>query len=245
MEIAVVEDNRADQSALVELLRRFGMDHRCLFDIVLFSSAGAFLEALDRARFPLVFMDIYMEEMDGIAAASRLREIDKSCLLVFLTSSTEFMPDAFSCHAFEYVTKPILPERLFTVLQDAMEILDLAPKYIELVSGRRTVAVFLRDIVSAVSDAHYLNIGLTNGTEIRTRLTMQRFWEMLDQDPRFVAVNKGIVLNADCVTEIENNCCVLENGTQFPIRVRDRVKVEQAVRAYHFAKIRSSQGHGG
>lgn len=244
MEIAVIEDNRADQETLAELLRRFGADNRCLLDVILFNSAGEFLKALDRTKFPIVFMDIYMEEMDGIAAASKLREMDKTCLLVFLTSSTDFMPDAFSCHAFEYVTKPILPERIFTVLRDALEILDITPKYIELASGRQTVSVFLRDIVFAISDAHYLNIGLSNGSEVRTRMTMQRFVEMLEQDPRFVPINKGIVLNADCVTEIENNCCVMENGMRFPIRVRDRVQVEQAVRAYHFAKIRSSQRHG-
>lgn len=244
MEIAVVDDNRTDQKELTELMHRFGADNHCLFNLVAFSNAGDFLKALDQTRFAIVFMDVYMEGISGITAAAKLREIDKNCLLIFLTSSTEFMPDAFACHAFEYITKPIAPERIFTVLQDAMEILDLVPKYIELVSGRRTVTVFLKDIVSAITDAHYLNIGLTNGSVVRIRMTMQSFLGMLGCDPRFVTVNKGIVLNADCVTEIENNCCVMESGMRFPIRVRDRVQVEQAVRSYHFAKIRNSQRHG-
>jgi len=243
MEIAVVEDSRTDQETLAELLRKFGADNHCLLDVALFSSTREFLDAFDRIKFPIVFMDIYMDGADGIDAASRLREIDKNCLLIFMTSSTEFMPQAFSVHAFEYITKPIVPERIFKVLRDALEILDAAPKYIQLTSGRRTVAVFLRDIASAVTDAHYLNIGLANGSMIRSRMTMKSFVELLDNDPRFVTVNKGILLNADYVTDIENNCCVMENGMRFPIRVRERVQVEKLVWEYHFAKIRRCQRH--
>ena len=35
----------------------------------------------------------------------------------------------------------------------------------------------------------------------------------------------------------------MENGAKFPIRVRDRLKIEQAVSDYHFGKIRERQAH--
>ena len=60
---------------------------------------------------------------------------------------------------------------------------------------------------------------------------------------RFISVNKGITLNADYIAEFENNCCILSNGSRFPVRIRDRRKTEQAVEDYNFWKIRSRQGH--
>lgn len=101
--------------------------------------------------------------------------------------------------------------------------------------------VFLADILSVVSDGHYLEISLTDGTVLRSRMTAGELLRLTGHDPRFLSVNKGIILNADYIREIENNCCTLENGAKFPIRVRRRLQIEQAVRDYHFEKIRSAQ----
>ncbi len=60
-----------------------------------------------------------MNGMDGVSAAKKLRENNGACLLIFLTSCGERMPEAFSCHAFEYIIKPFTPERVGNVLRDA------------------------------------------------------------------------------------------------------------------------------
>lgn len=56
-----------------------------------------------------------------------------------------------------------------------------------------------------------------------------------------ILLNKGIIVNADYIHEIADKCCILENGTQFPIRVRDHLKIEQAAQDYHLKKTRSRQ----
>ena len=48
-----------------------------------------------------------MKNGNGIETAQKLREGNDNSLLVFLTSSSDFMPDAFSCHALDYILKPI------------------------------------------------------------------------------------------------------------------------------------------
>lgn len=241
MQIAVVDDEEDFLREIAGLIQTFSERYRCQMDVTLFRDAETFLEVFQRTPFPVVFMDIYLKQLNGITAASRLRLLDKNCLLIFFTSSADFMPDAFSCHAFEYIVKPATPERVFAVLSDILEVLPSASEYIQVVSERKLVTLLLSEIVSAVTDAHYLNIGRTDGSVIRSRMTIQEFLHLVDQNPCFITVNKGIVLNADWITEFENNCCIMSNGTQFPIRVRDRVRVEQMVREYHFAKIRSRQ----
>lgn len=59
-----------------------------------------------------------MKHLSGVDTAKRMRADDSGCILVFLTSSMDFMPDAFSCHAFEYIVKPFTEERIFQVLED-------------------------------------------------------------------------------------------------------------------------------
>lgn len=184
-----------------------------------------------------------MEGMDGVAAALEMRKSDSGCLLVFLTSSTDFMPDAFSCHAFEYVTKPFSEKRIFDVLADAVKVLPQEQKYIELAADRKTVRVFLSDIASAATDAHYIMVTLADGRGLRCRMTMPEFMEKTGGDARFIPINKGIAVNAEFILEFKNGCCVMESGARFPVRVRDSARVEQMASDYHFEKIRSRQRH--
>ncbi len=243
MKIALVDDEQKCLDEMAQIFHDFGTQRCCQMEIVPFLNGEAFLEAFEDSGFSAVFMDIYMDGMDGVAAASKMRDLDNRCILVFLTSSTDFMPDAFSCHAFEYIIKPLSPQRIFQVLTDILEVLPPPQKYIEVISNRKTVRIFLDEVASVTTDAHYLDIGLTDGETLRCRMTMAEFLELTDRDSRFLPVNKGITINADYILEFKDNCCILENGTQFPTRVRNRLQIERAARDYHFRKIRERQAH--
>lgn len=117
------------------------------------------------------------------------------------------------------------------------------PKYIEVANGRKIVRVFLDEIASVVTDAHYLDITLSSGEKQRCRMTIPEFFDLTGRDPRFLPVNKGIMANADYILEFEDNCCIIEDGTRFPVRVRERLKIERAARDYHFGKIRERHAH--
>ena len=249
MKIALVDDESNYLDEIAGLICDFGTQHRCPMETVPFLNAESFLKAFENSSFSAhdsfnaVFMDIYMDGMDGVVAAQKIRNVDSRCVLVFLTSSTDFMPDAFSCHAFEYITKPFSPQRIFKVLTDILEVLPPLPKYIEIINGRKTLQIFLDEIFSVMTDAHYLDIAISGGEKLCCRMTMPEFVRLTDGDSRFLPINKGIMVNADCILEFENNCCVLENGTKLSIHIRDRLKIEQEARDYNFRKIRERQAH--
>lgn len=243
MNIALVDDDKNCLDEMAALCRAFSEQYRCHVEISAFTSGEAFLDAFEDGGFSVVFMDIYMDGIDGIDTALKMRGIDNKCLLVFVTSSAEFMPDAFSCHAFEYITKPFSPQRIPDVLADALKVLPVSQKYIEIANGRKTVRILLDDITAIMTDAHYLDITLVNGQKLRCRMTMSQFLERTQDDPRFIAVNKGITVNAEHIRDFADNCCVMENGTRFPMRVRDRLKIEQAALDYNFSKIHAHQGN--
>lgn len=244
MKIALVDDEQIHIDDMTRICREFGAENDIELDIYAFPDGESFLASLDKHIYSIVFMDIFMDGMDGVAAAKSFRQWDSGCILIFLTSCGERMPEAFSCHAFEYIMKPFDDKRVKDVLTDAVKLLP-ASKYIEVYSGRRNVRLLLSDISYAVSDAHYICIGLADGTELRCRMTAGEFMEQIGNDRQFISINKGIIVNAEMVTGFDNSCCLLENGARFPIRIRDRLAIEQAVQDYNFGKIRSRQNHGG
>ena len=184
-----------------------------------------------------------MKGINGIDTARKLREIDHACLLVFLTFSSDFMPDAFSFHAFDYITKPFSERRLFQVLDDAQKHFPKQTPCINIVSGRQTIPLLLSDIVSVVNDAHYLDICTKDGKHLRSRMTAENFLRLTGHDPRFLSVNRGILVNADYIHAPTKKACILTDGTSFPVRVRDSQKLENALRQYHFSWLRSEHHH--
>lgn len=240
LKIALVDDEQIYLDEMAEICREFAMENRLDVEISEFSDGESFLRSEE--DFSIVFMDIYMDGTDGVLTAKKLRKRDSSCILIFMTTSTEHMPEAFSCHAFEYIVKPFSARRVKEVLGDALKIIPSQSEYIELYSDRKNIRVVLGEIVSAMTDAHYLEVALSDGTSLRCRMTIGQFSEQTDE--RFILINKGIIVNADYITDFENNCCILENGARFPIRVRDRLKIEQAARDYNFDKIRKRQRYG-
>lgn len=241
MKIALVDDEQIYLDEMEEICREFAKENRLNIEISEFSDGESFLRFEE--DFSIVFMDIYMNGSDGVKTAKNLRERDNGCILIFMTTSTEYMPEAFSCHAFEYIVKPLSSRRVKEVLSDALKLLPSAEEYAELYCERKTIHAALGEIVSAVTDAHYLDVVLANGTLLRCRMTMSEFAEQTDE--RFILINRGIIVNADYITDFGDSCCILENGARLPIRVRDRLKIEQSVRDYNFGKIRKKQRYGG
>ena len=65
-----------------------------------------------REGYQVVFLDICMEGTNGIETAQRLRAADPDLLIVFVTSSPEYVWDAFPVHPFDYLLKPYKEESL-------------------------------------------------------------------------------------------------------------------------------------
>lgn len=241
MNVAVVDDEKKYLTEMEILCTDYKSKNGLQMELFCFSSGETFLDAMAGITFSIVFMDIYMDGIDGISAARKLRERDTASLLIFLTTSQEFMPEAFSCHAFEYISKPILKERVESVLDDALKILPPPQKFIEVSSGRQTVRIFLHDIMYAITDAHYLEFYLADSPALRCRMTMVEFLVLTGQDPRFILVNRGVLINIEHLRTYEDSCCVMDNGRKLPMRVREAGRIEQAIRDYNFDTIRRQQ----
>lgn len=69
MKIALVDDEQKYLDEMAELVRDFGIQHCCQLETVSFLDGETFLEAFEAGSFSAVFMDIYMDGMDGVATA--------------------------------------------------------------------------------------------------------------------------------------------------------------------------------
>ena len=119
LRFAVVDDRLPDAQRLESLLRlAFGGGHTLVCDH--YESGDAFLQAFPSKNHQVVFLDICMEGTNGIETARILRRTDPDLLLVFVTSSPEYVWDAFPVHPFDYLLKPYNEQELVFAVEDAI-----------------------------------------------------------------------------------------------------------------------------
>ena len=120
MRIALVDDSEIERGILLSLITDYGCEKQILFESDCFDSGDAFLSSFSSDKYDIVFMGIFMNGMSGVETASKMRQIDSHVILIFLTASADYMPDAFRVHAFHYILKPYQKDAIFACLNDAL-----------------------------------------------------------------------------------------------------------------------------
>lgn len=106
MKLAIVDDTPEDIQRLRQCLDRFASEKSLTMQVLEFSDAAAFLDRYT-ADYDMVFMDIRMPYLDGMTAAQRLRELDSTVLLVFVTSLSQYAVRSYTVEAADYIVKPL------------------------------------------------------------------------------------------------------------------------------------------
>ena len=113
VEILIAEDNIINYTLLCEIVRHNGLGHY-------WAQNG--LEVLDilatHENIALILMDINMPEMDGITATKEIRKKGNNIPIIFQTAynSDEDKKECFRAGGNEFLSKPIIKDMLFLVL---------------------------------------------------------------------------------------------------------------------------------
>jgi two-component system, OmpR family, response regulator len=121
-----------DDSNLGLLLRNYLAAKN--YETTLFMTGRSALDAFSEGLFDLCILDIMMPEMDGLALATAIRNIDPAVPIIFLTAKNleENIIEGFKIGADDYITKPFSIEELLY--------------RIEAIFRRTTVSVSVKDI---------------------------------------------------------------------------------------------------
>ncbi|GLK77067.1 sigma-54-dependent Fis family transcriptional regulator [Methylopila jiangsuensis] len=143
--ILIVDDDPVQRRLLEALARRFGYDARTAED-----GADA-IEALSQpgAAYDLMFLDLIMPGMDGIAVLEKMREMGVATPVIVQTAngSIEAVVSAMRAGAADFVVKPVGPERLQVSIRNALRT-DALEGEIRRMARRATGSLTFRDLPS-------------------------------------------------------------------------------------------------
>jgi DNA-binding LytR/AlgR family response regulator len=207
LRVAIVDDNIRDGDVLEGMVREI-VDETEL-ELHRFGCGEDFLAAEE--QFDIVFMDIYMGDLTGLATVERYRKRDTDCRIVFTTTSREFALEAFALEAEQYLIKPVSQEKVKRILTKQV---GRAERMLRFTFERKNVEIAAKEIM-------YLEIK-DRAVLVHTGKVVYNVWNTkLDElagqigtDEKgsgFIRCHKSYVVNLHFVTAMDGDF-ILKNG---------------------------------
>ena len=212
-QIVICDDEPAELDKLEYILTSYRRQHiECDFSVERFLNADTLLHRITKEGYEpdLLFLDIYMQGMQGIEAARELRKMGKTYGIIFITSSKEHALEAFGVDAIQYLVKPVSNQALFSALDRFLEDMKAKKKYI-LLKDHGMKRVELHDIVYCEAQKKSQYICLADGSGLLLNMTLAKVYEMLAGNQEFVKVGISYIINLEHIDSLNAREVQMDN----------------------------------
>lgn len=229
MKAAVCEDEKIYADKLKKTAEDFFAERGDTAEITVFPDGAPLLAAIDSGvKYSVIFLDIQLENSDGLDIAAEIRRRDKSVPLIFVTGLESRAAEGYAVSAFDYIVKSTMDTKLPAVLERLAE--SLAPETVtlEAVSGD-TVLIPVESILWIESEGRGTAV-FTAEEKISARLPIGAVSEMLPEDG-FIGIFKSVFVRTEQIKKIGRDTLEMSDGKVLPLSRRRRKAVLSAVMA--------------
>ncbi|HFL2577949.1 TPA: LytR/AlgR family response regulator transcription factor [Clostridioides difficile] len=218
--IAICDDESYMLNHLKENIELYMKQKNLLYNIELFNKVEDLL--CNHEKFNIVFLDIQMEEINGMQAARKLRSYGNECFIIFVTVLNEFVFDAFEVDATNYLIKPLSNEKLYKTLDKIVTKLeDNESNYITIQKGYSYWKLKLADILYCEVIKRKIYVHLKKET-VDYYETIENLERSLPTN--FFRCHRSYIINLQYVYGYENGNAVMESGDRIPVsRLRQQI----------------------
>lgn len=223
MNVIICDDNRKFASMVEEALMELELIN---IEYEVFYSGESLCSYLsDGNSASIYFLDIEVEEKDGIEVGNFIRKKDDKAVIIFMTQHREYVYRVFECLPFRFVEKPFLKEKIQKVFQESLDYIYASRKFYFFKIGKTQYQIAYDDILYFEGRGRKVCICTKQGNyEFYGKI--QTTFEELDANI-FVRVHISYIVNMDAIRSIEIKDLVLSDGTELPISKPYRIETKQ------------------
>ena len=210
MRIAICEDNKSQQDIVLKLIRDY--KSREVSGIDVYNNGETLIEAYENGEsYSIIFLDVEMDEINGIKTAEIIRKYNDKTLIIIVTSILEYALEGYGVNAFDFILKPIDVSRFNQILKKAIEKKKKErDRFYAVESRNKTLFLNLIDITYIESDKKKVRIfykdEIISNNESISEVALKL------NDSGFVRISRFYLLNMNCIKELRKNDIYLTNG---------------------------------
>lgn len=236
IKVIVCDDEEYYRRRIVECITSYFKKNGILCEVDSCSSGNELIERKEQlSDYDIFFLDVNMENMDGIETAKKIRLLTQNKFIVFVTAFVTYSLEGYLVEAIRYIMKDDLcldnaiGECLSTIL-NKMNYKEVKMRFIFQDKERE---VILDNILFVESNLHKLIFhmqGMKADTyHMYSKLDIQ---EELLQKYGFCRIHKSFLVNLKYIEKLERYKAVLTTGTTLSVSKSRYKEAKNAITSY-------------
>lgn len=230
LQIAICDDEQFYREKIKRLLEKYLKKHELQYELHLFLSGEEFLKQCENSvKYDIVFLDINMEQMDGIETAKRIRSFHSDTYIVFVTAFIDYALEGYKVNAVRYLMKDTLDlamKECMTAILQKMQIAQVLFTFMEGEKRLYTDNILYVESRGHKSIFHYME----------SEAVTYQIYDKLDSIERklegcnFLRIHKSYLVNMKHIRKVGNYTAFLDTGEELPVpRLRFQTVKEEFV----------------
>ncbi|WP_280122652.1 MULTISPECIES: LytR/AlgR family response regulator transcription factor [Bacteroidales] len=187
-------------------------------DIAVYSDPRLGLEAVLRSKPDIVFLDIEMNDINGLSIA---KEIGSDVAIIFTTAYLQYALDGYDLDAVDFLHKPFSFDRFKVAMEKASRRvaflkINHRPKTIIVKQEYANISISTDEIMYIEAMENYAKIYRANGGCIISRSSMKAIMEILPINA-FVRIHRSYITPVDKIVSFNRQSVKLSTGLSLPV----------------------------
>ncbi|MCR5415363.1 MAG: LytTR family DNA-binding domain-containing protein [Pseudobutyrivibrio sp.] len=222
LRIAIVEDEKEYQASLIEHLSQYESEHNENFIVRTFYDG---IDILDdyTSEYDVIFLDIHMKYQDGMSTARKIRELDDSVIIIFITALAQYAIEGYKVNALDFILKPVVYDQLEGAMDKVLKTSSKYEKSKEIIvsddGAKRKIST--EDVYYIEVVGHTIVIHSTIGVFEQRGKSLKVIAEEL-KEYNFVQSGQSQLINLKYVDKIQGDIIFINNEEIFMSRSRKK-----------------------
>lgn len=162
----------------------------------------------------ILYLDIKLDNVNGIETARQIRQWDPSAVIIFVTVYPEFVFQGYEVRALDYILKPYEREKITASFHNALSMLDMTKESSFFLENRRgSLRISFDRILYFFSERHRVNIVTSEGV----RSFYGKLGELENSLPScFIRIHNRYIINMKYLDSMESSHAVV-GGETLPV----------------------------
>lgn len=231
--IAICDDDRQFTETMVQLLYQTAAEQNIQISCDTFFDGFSMVKAAteEQIYFDLIYLDVEMEDMDGIRAALALRDAELPVLIVYVSGHEEYLKELFCAQPYRFLSKPIEQAAFREVFRSACEQICKRSGYYSFFYKKARYRIPFNQITYFESNGRIITVHTAKTGNSSASPQQDQFYgkisdiekETASANGRFLRVHQSFLVNFDYIKMISFAALELLDGKKIPIS-EDRQK---------------------
>ncbi len=215
--IAICDDEQIICSTMYNKLQDLSKSKSVIFEIDCFNSGEEHCNEMKRTDYDLLFLDIELPKMNGVAVGQYIRETlkNENIQIAYISSKQEYAMELFEMRPINFLVKPLSNKKIESLIDKFLHLNKIDTNVFNFKAGRNYYKVSLSDILYFYSNGRKINIVAIN-KEYEFYGSLDKIYSEV-KNKKFLFVHKSFLVNFKYICKYQYEQLTMSNNKIIPI----------------------------